>query len=151
MRTIINIASGKGGTGKTLFAATLAEALGNIGVSVLVVDMDIFVRGLTALLYFHKREALNLAPEERLSVSDLFTEKIEESKQAGERMLGISRYRSFDVLPAVKRIDENLSYKDLLPDTRDEAKAVINHLLNTIPSEYEIVLLDSRSGYDELI
>ena len=39
---VINIASGKGGTGKTLFAAVLAEILWSNGISVIVVGLDYF-------------------------------------------------------------------------------------------------------------
>src|SRR6266550_1196467 len=95
--TIINVISGKGGTGKTLFSAILAEMLGNKGVSILVVDMDIFVRGLTALLYFQRGESLLITERDDLAVADFFTHKQRILKDLYSGPLGIYRYRSFDV------------------------------------------------------
>ena len=51
---IINIVSGKGGTGKTLLVAVLAELLSRKRAKVLLIDVDIFVRGLTCLLYYQQ-------------------------------------------------------------------------------------------------
>jgi len=148
---IINVTSGKGGTGKTILCAILADLLGNSGVRVLLVDLDFFVRGLTSLLYFHKKEALFLADEKQLTVSDLFINKYNRKKDFLVSELGISRYRSFDVLPSVSRIDELLNYKDIMPDDRDIAIKTIDGLISKIPDVYDLIILDCRSGYDELI
>lgn len=149
-RTIINVVSGKGGTGKTLVCAVLAEMLGNSNTPVLVVDMDIFVRGLTALLYFHKQESLKLVPSDKICVSDLFIDYPNFYKTHG-KLLGISRYRSFDVLPSVSRINYNLSHKEILPDSRKDALNILHQLHKMIPNHYQYVILDSRAGYDEII
>jgi septum site-determining protein MinD len=150
MATVINVVSGKGGTGKTLMSAVLADMLGGLGLNVVVVDLDIFVRGLTVLLYFHKRESLNLISAPQASVADLFINK--NDVLIGRKYhLGISRYRSFDVLPAVHRIDQTLSFADIAPNSRAEATKVLEVLLNSVPKTYDVVILDSRAGYDELI
>ena len=47
---VINLVSGKGGTGKSLLTAVLGRALAREGLNVLIIDLDIFVRGLTILL-----------------------------------------------------------------------------------------------------
>ena len=150
-KKIINVASGKGGTGKTLLCAILADLLGNSGVNVLLVDLDFFVRGLTTLLYFHKKEALFLVDENQLTVSDIFIDKYKQKKDIFVSDLGISRYRSFDVLPSVSRVDELLNYKDIMPDNRDIAIEKLEQLITRIPEKYDLIILDSRSGYDELI
>ena len=48
---IINIISGKGGTGKSLITAVLGRLLAQEGASVLLIDYDMFVRGLTHFFY----------------------------------------------------------------------------------------------------
>ncbi len=144
-RIVINVVSGKGGTGKTLVAAVLGDMLGNSGKEVLVIDMDIFVRGLTALLYFYRSEALELLAEGELATSAFFAGRETETR------LGICRYRSFHVLPAVSRIDENLGLRDMLPDSRAEARGIMEQILNGVGDRFQIVLLDSRAGYDELV
>ena len=57
---IINVISGKGGTGKSLCTAVLADALAKKCGPVLVIDLDIFVRGLTAL-YCHQLKMDNFS------------------------------------------------------------------------------------------
>lgn len=150
---IINIVSGKGGTGKTLLSAVWADMLGNNNYKVLVVDVDVFVRGLTALLYFHKGEVLRIIDKDKISMSDIICRysqnNINNNEKDGE--LGISKYRSFDVLPAVALIDENLSMKDLFPDTKNEARHILNKFKKIIPTNYDFIILDSRAGYDELV
>jgi len=149
--TIINIVSGKGGTGKTLMNAVLADFLGLGGISVLVIDLDISVRGLTALLYFHKGESLSLIDKSQFSVAELFVKKVQEQDSSNIKKLGISRYNRFDVLPAVSRIDANLNFNDILPASKEEAVRIIKSLLDMVPHDYDLILLDSRAGYDEMV
>lgn len=148
--TVINVVSGKGGTGKTLLSAVLAEMLGNAGHDTLVVDLDIFVRGLTSLLYFHKQEALHLIDPTEACVADYLVRE-RRRMMPPKALLGFRRYRSFDVLPSVRRINERLDFRDLVPDNRDEAEHILRILLSAIGEKYRFVLLDSRAGYDELI
>jgi len=148
-RTTLNLVSGKGGTGKTLFAAVLAEMLGSNGYETIVVDLDAFVRGLTALLYYHKQGALNLSDKKHFTISDFFIAK--GNVQPEYRKISISRYLSFDVVPSVSRVDQLLTFGDLVPDNKNEAFVILKKLLNYIPNKYDFVILDSRAGYDELI
>lgn len=147
---VINIVSGKGGTGKTLLTAVLAEMLGNQGSTVLVVDLDVFVRGLTSLLYFHKKEKINLVDENEISVADFFIDK-GNLDLSGKSRIAVSKYRSFDVAPSVSRVDEILKFTDLMPDSKSEAISLLNELLSKVSKRYEFILLDSRAGYDELV
>jgi septum site-determining protein MinD len=150
-RTIINVVSGKGGTGKTLLTSVLADMLGNSGESeVLVIDLDVFVRGLTSLLYFYRSEKLHITNKGELSVSDIFVKKVSYAPSISEK-LGISKYRSFEVFPAVSKINEILNFQDIVPNTRKEAKAIVSFILESIPKKYRFVILDSRAGYDELV
>jgi len=146
---IINLVSGKGGTGKTLFSAVLAEMLGSNGYETLVVDLDTFVRGLTSLLYVHKKGALNLTDSNQFTVSDIFIDKGQ--YELDNMSIAISRYLSFDVVPSVSRVDRILDFKDLMPDTKDEAYFILQKLIASIPDKYDFIILDSRAGYDELI
>lgn len=160
MRNIINVISGKGGTGKTLLTAVLAETLSNMGKRVLVVDMDIFVRGLTALLYFQKGETINIVSNKNeWTVSDFFKnsrhfgDKSKNDINSGENSgasIAICKYRSFDVVPSVPRVDDLLKFS-ILPASFQEASTVLNAIIEKIPTEYEYVFLDSRAGYDFLI
>ncbi|NTW70420.1 MAG: ParA family protein [Chlorobiaceae bacterium] len=150
-QTIINIVSGKGGTGKTLMACVLADMLGNSPESkVIVVDLDFFVRGLTSLLYFHREEKLQIVPVNELTVSNFFLQKLQKNNPKNVS-IAIAKYRSFEVVPAVSRIDEHLNFQDIGPDTRDEAASILRYLISKIPPDFRFIILDSRAGYDELI
>lgn len=146
----INIISGKGGTGKTLLCASLAELLGNQNVRVLVVDMDFFVRGLTSLLYYHRGESLQIIEKSELSSLDLFNREYS-SKSTGVSDLGIYQYRSFRVLPSVSRIDEKVKLDGLVAKDRSSLKQDLKRLIDKVPKEFDYVFFDSRAGYDELI
>lgn len=147
----INVISGKGGTGKTLLCTILADLLGNQDIQVLIIDMDMFVRGLTALLYFHKGENLNIANENELTVSDIFynTKKFSDIEN---KRLAIHRYRSFDICPAVSRINQVFdNERNSLFDLKRNEKN-FNDLLKLIPRDtYDYIIFDCRSGYDSLI
>ncbi len=150
-KTIINIISGKGGTGKTLLACVLADMLGNHpDAPVVIVDLDIFVRGLTSLLYFHREEKLRIADENELVVASFFVGKLIEPSMS-KLPLAIKKYRSFGVVPAVGRIDEVLDSPDISPDNLVQADLILRNILDHIPENFRFVILDSRAGYDELI
>lgn len=144
--TIINIVSGKGGTGKTLLSCVLADMLGNTaGNQTVVVDLDFFVRGLTTLLYFHHEEKLQITSE--VSVSEYFISK----RTHRIENLAILKYRSFDVVPAVARINELLKFNDIGPNTKSEARVILEGLISSLGFKYRFIILDSRAGYDELV
>ncbi|MFM5620755.1 AAA family ATPase [Aeromonas veronii] len=147
---VINIVSGKGGTGKTLLTAVLADILGNEGYSVLVVDLDVFVRGLTSLLYFHRKETIQLTQEDKMSVAEFFIDK-GDVEISGKSKFSNERYRSFDVIPSVTRVDEILNFKDIMPDDKIEARDIISSMLRRLDKDYDFIIFDSRAGYDELI
>ncbi|MCS0334415.1 ParA family protein [Vibrio alginolyticus] len=147
---IINIVSGKGGTGKTLLTAVLADLLGNENHSTLIIDLDVFVRGLTSLLYYHKKERMELIEDGEISIADFFISK-GDMEVSGASKVAIARYRAFDVVPSVSRVDEILKFTDLMPDTKGEAIALLNALLSKVSKNYDFILLDSRAGYDELV
>jgi len=67
---IINIISGKGGTGKSLVTAVLGRLIAQEGASVLLVDLDLFVRGLTHFFYLYKKERRKIT--ENQTVAEYF-------------------------------------------------------------------------------
>ncbi|HEX2593970.1 MAG TPA: ParA family protein [Rhizomicrobium sp.] len=144
---VINVVSGKGGTGKTLIVAVLAELLSRKrSARVLLVDLDVFVRGLTTLLYFEGDRRTRLISPEQLAVSDIL---VTDSPRSG--LPGIVRYHSFDVWPSVARVDQRLLSRDVVPDSFEIAKERVGKILQAISSEYDVVLLDGRAGFDELV
>src|SRR5262249_7315194 len=112
---------------------------------VLLVDLDIFVRGLTTLLYFQGDRRARLLTDQQNSISDIL------AGEDSDTGIGILRYRGFDVWPAVHRVDQKLKARDVVPDTFDVALYRLKSMLQRIPpNEYDLVFLDSRAGFDEL-
>jgi len=148
---ILNVISGKGGTGKTLYCTTLADLLGSQGQRVIVVDMDFAVRGLTSLLYYYMGETFSIVDENKTTSYDLIESPNYRYENDSYKNLGITKYRTFDVLPAVSRINTRINLNPNI--RREEYKERINFLFNILKNkyEYDIIILDCRAGYDELL
>lgn len=153
MAKVVSIVSGKGGSGKSLLTAVLGRALGREGDRVLLVDMDIFVRGLTVLLFGFRR------PERKdgsVTVSDLlgiFSEQSEgrEPVSSDERQYMIQRFFECDVLPAVDNIGSPLDYDDRSLSNEDFCDRCVKNLLASVRDKYDYIILDNRAGMDSLI
>lgn len=130
---IISVISGKGGTGKSLFTAVLGNCLSKEHCKVLIVDMDIHVRGLTILLSKY------IGAEKGLSVTDCLEKKDYDNDFA------TYRFQECEILPSVIDIGKPLS-----KDIENEAiETFLKKLNNFILGRYDIVLLDCRSGLDD--
>ncbi len=130
---IISVISGKGGTGKSLFTAVLGNCLSKEKCKVLIVDMDIHVRGLSILLSDY------ISFGEGMSVTDCLEREIYEDNFA------IYRFQECEILPAVIDMDQSLC-----KEIRSEAiELFMKNLYSFVQSKYDIVLLDCRSGLDD--
>ncbi|MBQ7121896.1 MAG: AAA family ATPase [Clostridia bacterium] len=140
----ISVVSGKGGTGKSLFTAVLGNCLAKENLKVLLVDMDLHVRGLTILLssYMDKND-------NKIAISDY-------SLQKKESEFAVYRFQECEFIPAVKEISEPLAFP-LDGNYMDEYSAdyysgFFEKLKDfTSNKMYDIVLLDCRSGLDSSI
>lgn len=139
----ISIVSGKGGTGKTLLTTVLADELGNSDQKVLVIDFDFFLRGLTSLLYYHKSEPIEIIGNDECT----FFEKLTKDD---DRKLGIKKFRSFDILPSVRSIDQIVNYQLTMFEKNNLFKK-FTVLICQLKKKYDIIFLDCRAGYDETI
>lgn len=152
---IINIVSGKGGTGKTLFSATLAHILGDSRQKVLVIDIDIFVRGLTTLLYHKDNSSLQMIEKNKISVSEFIERCMKLNSNLNSiKNLNISttRYQNFDIAPAVNHVTEIIEYKNIMPDSFEQCHTILNKIVENVENNgYDIIIFDSRAGYDEMI
>jgi len=140
---LINIVSGKGGTGKSLTTAVLGRLLAQEGASVLLVDLDIFVRGLTHFFYLYKKErrriTVNTTAADWFGLSDRKSDSLEIAKE---------RFFEVDLLPAVSEIEEELNYSE----GRCFNPELIDKLFQQLRmTEYDIILLDNRAGIDDFI
>lgn len=130
---IISVISGKGGTGKSLFTAVLGNCLSKEHCKVLIVDMDIHVRGLTILLSKY------IGVEKGMSVTDCL------EKEDYDNNFATYRFQECEILPAVIDIGQPLS-KGI---ENGAIKNFLEKLNNFVQGRYDIVLLDCRSGLDD--
>ncbi len=142
---IINIVSGKGGTGKSLISALLGRLLGQEGANVLLVDFDLYVRGLSHMYYLFIKER-RVISEKNKTISDLYD--ISFFNPTG-RTLAIKRFFEADLLPAVSEIDEQLRYLDMSSNNVTLTKNIMKRIKSL--AEYDYILLDNRAGVDEII
>jgi septum site-determining protein MinD len=153
MATVVSIVSGKGGSGKSLLTAVLGRALAREGERVLLVDMDIFVRGLTVLLFGFKRpdrkegvittsELLGIYPENSSEKTPLPNDR--------SRYM-IQRFLECDVLPAVDNISAPLDYDDRNLSDEKFCNECVRRFLESIQNEYDYIFIDNRAGMDSLI
>lgn len=151
----ISIMSGKGGTGKTLFTAVLGRALAREGYRVLLVDLDIFVRGLSILLSKYTKRTLK--PKE-VTVSDFLfmgrkKQDIDWHDIGDKKFSGFATSRFFecDILPAVRDIGDPLEYSEIAFTSKKFNSGFTKNLFSLIRGKYDYVLLDCRAGIDSML
>ena len=154
MANVISVVSGKGGCGKSLLTAVLGQTLAKEGARVLLIDLDIFVRGLTVLLHKFRRPSKKMSGD--ITTSDVFgvfeenSDKRVPVKTSLEK-LRIQRFLECDVLPAVRDLGEPLDYDD--KDLSNESFGIdrLEGLLDVLKQEYDYVFFDNRAGMDSLV
>lgn len=156
MPKVISIVSGKGGCGKSLLTAVLGRALAREHQKVLIVDFDIFVRGLTVLLNdFGKIIPQNEMYLTTSGILGIFSEKSKDKKPlyfGGTNLLSIERFFECDVLPSVGNIADPLDYNDKDLSDQEFCLEVVNYLLKQEDiKKYDYILLDNRAGMDSLV
>ena len=142
---LINVVSGKGGTGKSLLSAVLARMVAQEGAKVLLVDFDLFMRGLSHFYYLFSKEKRKITKD--LAVSDYY-ELSNDSVEWQEKDFARERFYEVDMLPAVRDIEAKLDYLEIEKETIEKTKRLLSLLQKT---DYDYILIDNRAGVDELI
>lgn len=124
---IVSICSGKGGTGKTFFAANFAYQLSRLGKKVLLVDLDLNFSNLNILL---NQATLNV-------ISEFFEQK------KSLRDIVFSYNSNLDLVFGD-------SGREDYPRVSKEVLDYLFVSLNRISDEYDFVILDSSAGADDL-
>ena len=126
MGRIIAVVSGKGGTGKTMFAANLGATLAKMGKQVILVDMDSGLRNLDLYLGLENRVVYD--------VNDV--------------MNGLCRIRQATIKD---KMFPGLSFMAASPK-KDEGELTPLHskvLCRKLAEKYDYVILDSPAGVDD--
>lgn len=126
MSRIIAISSGKGGVGKTAFTANLGIALGKLGKSVLMIDVDIQMANLALMLGMEGRP---------IAIQDILVDE-------ANALDGV-----YDVIPNVKLMPAKLSTDKLEKLPGEKFANMITSVIQAVNPD--IVLLDTAPGMDE--
>ena len=125
---ILAVTSGKGGVGKTFFAANVAAALAARGENVLVLDADLGLANLDVVLNLHPK----------ITLHDVFTEK------ATLEQAILPAPGGFSVLLAGSGLVE---YSRLTPQVRDQLLDIIEK----VSPRFDRILLDTGAGISDVV
>lgn len=141
MSTVITFLSGKGGSGKTTLAISMADLMRRCGVRTLLIDCDLSTNGAT---YFYEEKLLGWNENEIRSFYDVLREN------------------NRSCVPTTIVLDPKLDFVPSLAGMSDQylKKAVtigyfsaqrIEDFLYWARQNYEVILLDCQAGYTELL
>lgn len=151
---VISIVSGKGGCGKTLLTSIIGQALAREGLKVLLIDFDIFVRGLTILLsnYIDKQ----LQKEYQFTTSVLLLSNSNENIIDNLTIDNLSIFKVIeffkcDFLPCCININEPFDYDQGQLSSFKFNKHIIEKVLFAVKNEYDIIIIDNRASIDSFV
>jgi len=143
---IFSIASGKGGTGKSIISASIAYILSHCGFKTLLVDMDLFTHGLTFYaLAEYPRDASYFT-------ADLFKE---DKSELGFKTTLIPHpftENNLDIAPSIKRTGRPRAELELnekfnnMENFLSKTKSFFKYLSHTL--DYDFIIVDTRGGTD---
>lgn len=131
-RNIVTFISSKGGSGKTVTAASLATLLSELGIKVLLIDADAATNGLTLLFLEH---LLRQPP----SNSDIDAGLFELSAERSIALIDVSENLTF--IPAAVRLTNTEGFP--LERFGLNLKRIIDH-----SSSYDVIFIDAQAGSD---
>ena len=136
------IASAKGGSGKTMITASVANFLANVGKKCLIVDCDAATYGLT-LLYI--AEISSNVTENRSGLFQIIERQagmIEEECLTPIEGSIVRLEGGVDFLPATYTFGSDLHEEKVLDIN------IFAHLMNTLRKKYDLIFLDAQAGSD---
>ena len=146
----IALMSGKGGSGKTTLALSMASLLSSCGVKTLLVDCDLSTNGATYFFedemsyYSHDISSLHQVIQnlENTCTDERFSEKYKNYKI---NSYPVNDY--FDFFPSVTKVSESWSENSL------DSKLIIRirEFFENLALGYDVVIYDCQAGYTKLL
>ena len=142
--TILAVASGKGGVGKTLLASCLGSIINeqsqNIS-KVMVVDVDIGVKGLTFL--YGSAKFWNNYPGGMIDI-------LMGVMEAKDLLDNVSSFNGLVVIPAAVRFDSKICWDEIFSDQEDLARRIGQFIDYAIGCEFTHIIFDTGAGLDQI-
>lgn len=138
MSKILALLSGKGGSGKTTLALSMASMLSNCGIKVLLVDCDLSTNGAT---YFYEDKL----DEYRGNINSFYNILFKLSKER-EQVININKYMDFmpSIVQITKENTETYSYNKMNQE-------ILHNFKDNYKNQYDIIILDCQAGYADVL
>ncbi len=132
----ISFISGKGGSGKTTLALSMASLLSRCGIKTLLVDCDLSTNGAT---YFYE-DKLSHKKKNILSFYDLLF-----CDNNNKKTSFVNINSNCDFIPSITQITKEITKTYT---HKDDGKSLIH---NDIFQKYDVVLFDCQAGYTDIL
>ena len=147
MSTAIAFLSGKGGSGKTTLALSMADLMSKCKIKTLLIDCDLSTNGAT---YFFESNLRSRSSREECAIYSFFDFlRLPEEVQV---VLPTIINNSFHFLPSVVDIvDSNQQPLESIALHSYQLTSKLKHMLSMTEGNYDVVLFDCQAGYTELL
>lgn len=132
--------SGKGGSGKTTLALSMASLLAECGLKVLLIDCDLNTNGAT---YFFEKELANYEDQDLISFSALRSPSQWNRLQEMKALTA-----SYDFVPSVTKINTELG---AFPKLTVSEQLMFNKTIASFKKQYNFILFDCQAGYNDAL
>lgn len=142
MSKVLALLSGKGGSGKTTLALSIASMLSKCKLKVLLVDCDLSTNGAT---YFYE-EKLAENTNELSSFYNLFISDINDDSYRLRKVIKIDEYMDF--MPSIVKITKlnSESYR-----YREQDLKKVDKIDKKLRDEYDVIIYDCQAGYTDIL
>ena len=145
MSTAISFLSGKGGSGKTTLALSVADLLCRCGMRILLIDCDLSTNGAT---YFYESQLAAWNKVNPLKVIS-FDDILNVDGYVDDRSpLEISP--KLDFIPSIPDISNQYLVKEQVSRVQDSFLN-LSKFLNQARQNYDVILFDCQAGYTEIL
>jgi len=145
MSVSIALLSGKGGSGKTTLALSIADLLCRCGIRTLLIDCDLSTNGAT---FFYEAELAKQSSNVKngaVSFSDLLLEK------AFQPPIPLEIKSNLDFFPSVQSISGRYLVREYQKENYMDLENKAFPFFDWLRSNYEVILFDCQAGYTELL
>ncbi|MDE5931818.1 MAG: ParA family protein [Lachnospiraceae bacterium] len=145
MGTAIAFLSGKGGSGKTTLALSIADLLCRCKVKTLLVDCDLSTNGAS---YFYEAKLVNWNKGAGTGVTSF--SRLLNGNSRGETINVLAIAPDMDFIPSISSFSsQHLTDEVVWYDSALEAR--LQNFIEWAKNSYEVILFDCQAGYTELL
>lgn len=145
MSTAIAFLSGKGGSGKTTLALSMADLLCRCGVQTLLVDCDLSTNGAT---YFYESQLVAQSSNNQSNVS-AFNDLLN-MDSFSIKPIPLKVGSKLDFIPSISNISNQFGGKSEMWSSNGP-QIQLDRFLQWARQSYDVILFDCQAGYTELL